>query len=346
MKKIIVTGGAGFIGSHTVVELIKNAYEPIIIDDLSNSSEKMLEGVRKIIGRYPKFYQIDCANFKEVCKVFFTERTIEGVIHFAAHKSVGESQKSPLKYYGNNLNTLTTIMQVMERFKVKELVFSSSATVYGEADVLPVTESSSLKPAKSAYGRTKQIGEQMIEDAVNANTELGAALLRYFNPIGAHPSGLIGELPLGTPENLVPYILQTAAGVRDKLFVFGNDYDTPDGTCVRDYIHVVDLAKAHVKALNWLFAKGKHKSCEAFNIGTGTGNTVLELIRLFEEVSGKPLNYEIGARREGDIEKSYANCSKAKKLLGWEARYTAKDALKDALKWQHYLEQGDYLLAS
>lgn len=336
-NKVIVTGGAGFIGSHTVVELIKNGFEPIILDNLSNSSESMLKGIEEITGEKIKFYKIDCSNYNAVFQILLKERNVRGVIHFAAFKSVAESQKEPVKYYKNNIGSLLNMIQLMERFKISNLVFSSSATVYGEATNLPVKEDEGFKPAESAYGETKQMCEQIIQNAVKASRHLKATLLRYFNPIGAHPSGLIGELPLGPPENLVPYIMQTAFGIREKLTVYGNDYDTPDGTCIRDYIHVVDLAKAHLKAFNWLQAKHDINPCEAFNIGTGKGNTVLELIKMVEEIIQVKVNYEIGNRRGGDIEKSYADCSKAECLLNWKAELSTKDALIDTANWQQQI---------
>ncbi|MDN4164503.1 UDP-glucose 4-epimerase GalE, partial [Cytophagales bacterium LB-30] len=313
-------------------------YEPIIVDNFSNSERKAILGIEQIIGRYITLYTGDCADKEFMCEVLDRHHHIEGVIHFAAFKAVGESVQHPLKYYKNNVGALLTLLEVMEQYSIKNLVFSSSCTVYGQPDVLPVTEQSPRKAAESPYGHTKQMGEEMLEAVTHAKqAEIRAISLRYFNPIGAHPSALIGELPLGVPNNLVPFITQTAAGIREKLTVFGNDYNTPDGTCVRDYIHVVDLAKAHVKAIGRML-EGKGPSYEVFNIGTGNGNTVLEAIQAFEKVSGKALNYEIGPRRPGDVEKVYAEVSLSEKALGWKAELNLEDAMRDAWKWQQYIQ--------
>jgi UDP-glucose 4-epimerase len=337
-KKILVTGGAGYIGSHTFVELINAGYEGVIIDDFSNSQDEVLKRLETIIGSPVKCYRVDCKDEGQLRKVFEREADIFGAIHFAAFKAVGESARFPLKYYHNNIGSLVTLLNVMTDLNVSNLVFSSSCTVYGQPDKLPVTENTPLKPAESPYGETKQICEKIINDTVWTTDELKAVTLRYFNPIGAHPSGLIGELPLGKPDNLVPFITQTAAGILDQLTVFGNDYDTSDGTCVRDYIHVVDLAKAHVNAMQWLSNQTEPAFSEIFNIGTGSGNTVLEAIQAFEEISGEKLNYVIGERRVGDIEQIFANVEKANAILGWRTGLSLRDALKDAWGWQKNLK--------
>jgi UDP-glucose 4-epimerase len=334
MNKIIVTGGAGFIGSHTSVELLRSGFVPIIVDDFSNTDERILSGLKEIIGTEPVIYKIDCAREDLMREVFAKEKPI-AAIHFAAFKAVGESMDEPLRYYHNNIASLITLLKLMEEFSVTQLVFSSSCTVYGQPDQLPVTEVSPEQMATSPYGFTKQVCERIIRDTQHARPSLKCALLRYFNPIGAHPSGLIGELPNGVPNNLVPYITQTAAGLREKLTVFGNDYDTADGTCIRDFIHVVDLAKAHVKALEWL--AGDVQSCEAFNIGQGIGNSVLEVIKTFVKVTGQNLNYEIGPRRNGDVEKVWADVTKANEHLHWKTELSLDQALEDAWRWQIHL---------
>lgn len=336
-KKILVTGGAGFIGSHTIVELFNQGYYPIVVDNFVNSSKTVLEGIRKVIQHPVKYYEIDCKDKKELDKVFQLEKDIVGVIHFAAYKAVGESVQNPLKYYINNLQSLTVLLEVMEKFEVNTLVFSSSCTVYGQPTSLPVDENVPIQIAQSPYGNTKQIGEEIIQDVVKATNKLKAISLRYFNPIGAHPSGAIGELPLGIPNNLVPFITQTAACIRPVLQIFGNDYATPDGTCIRDYLHVVDLAKAHVKALEFL--ENQHKSCyHVYNVGTGKGNSVWEVIKAFEKVTGQKVNYTIAPRRSGDIAQVYANTDKIKIELQWQPTYTLEDALKDAWQWQKNLK--------
>jgi UDP-glucose 4-epimerase len=336
MKKVLVTGGAGYIGSHTIVELIQEGIEPIILDSFGNSEKSAVLGIEKILGKAVQVYEIDLLN-KEALRTVFEENDISGVIHFAAWKAVGESVQNPLKYYHNNITGLVNLLECTQEFKVNNVVFSSSCTVYGQPDILPVSELAPEKKAESPYGFTKQIGEQVLRDFHRSEENFSAVLLRYFNPIGAHPSSQIGELPLGTPNNLVPFITQTAAGIREKLTVFGSDYNTPDGTCIRDYIHVCDLAKAHVKALFWL-DKNPGK-IDAFNIGTGQGNTVLEVIHAFEKVSGKKLNYSIGDRRGGDIEKVYADNTKALKELGWKAEKTLDNSMLDAWNWQRKLKE-------
>ncbi len=331
--KIVVTGGLGFIGSHTVVELQNEGFEVVAIDNLSNSSVEVLDGIERITGKKPVFENLDLRN-KAAVQDFFNRHTdVKGVIHFAASKAVGESVENPLLYYENNINALVYLLQEMNKLEEPNFIFSSSCTVYGQAEKMPITEDASVQPAASPYGNTKQIGEEIITDTVKV-TPIKAILLRYFNPIGAHPSAEIGELPLGIPQNLVPFITQTAIGLREKLAVFGDDYPTSDGTAVRDYIHVVDLAKAHVVALQRLLHKQNQAAVETFNLGTGKGSTVLEVIRAFEKVSGQKLNYQIVGRREGDITEAYANTDKANTVLGWKAQSTLEEALSSAWKWE------------
>jgi UDP-glucose 4-epimerase len=332
--KVLVTGGLGFIGSHTVVELQHKGFEVIIIDDLSNSSEKVLDGIVAITGKKPLFEKID---LKEKLKVedFFKRHTdVQGVIHFAASKAVGESVKQPLLYYENNIGTLVYLLKELAKKDSSSFIFSSSCTVYGQADKMPITEDAPVKTAESPYGNTKQMGEEIISDTCKVVPSLNAIALRYFNPMGAHPSTEIGELPIGVPQNLVPFITQTGMGLRDQLSVFGDDYPTPDGTCVRDYIHVVDLAKAHVVALERLLQAKNKENYEVFNLGTGKGSTVLEVIKSFEKVSGKKLNYKIVPRRIGDITEAYANTEKANNELGWRAESTLDEAMKSAWDWE------------
>ncbi|MCF8358794.1 MAG: UDP-glucose 4-epimerase GalE [Prolixibacteraceae bacterium] len=333
-KKILVTGGTGYIGSHTVVELIENGYETVIIDDLSNSSIDVLYNIEKITGVKPAFEQFDIVQ-KDKLRGFFKKHTnIEAIIHFAAKKAVGESMEQPLLYYRNNLVSLMNILEAMQEFNVANLVFSSSSTVYGEPDKLPVTEESPVKEAASPYGNTKRISEEMIRDTLRNLPDLKAISLRYFNPIGAHPSALIGELPLGVPANLVPYITQTAAGIREKLTINGNDYNTPDGTCIRDYINVVDLAKAHVVAIERMMKNKGKNNYEAFNIGTGSGLSVMEIVNTFEKVNNLKLNYNIGPRRPGDVVAVYADTSYANSELGWKAEKTTEETLRSAWLWE------------
>jgi UDP-glucose 4-epimerase len=332
MAKTIVTGGAGFIGSHTWVELLASGYEPIIVDDLRNSDERVLAGLEKITGKKPSIHRIDCTDHTALDRVFQAERP-DSVIHFAADKAVGESVRDPLKYYHNNIGSLVTLLRVMARQGVKDLVFSSSCTVYGDCRDLPVTERSATGASASPYGYTKVVCEQLLRDASAADPQLRVVMLRYFNPIGAHPSAQIGELPIGVPNNLVPFITQAAAGLRDKLTVFGNDYPTRDGSCIRDYIHVVDLAKAHVLALKWLSLQ-RAPLCDVFNLGTGQGNTVLEAVQTFEEVNGVKVPFVIGPRRAGDVVAMYADTTKSREVLGWSTERTLADALRDAWRWQ------------
>ncbi|WP_033405281.1 MULTISPECIES: UDP-glucose 4-epimerase GalE [Rhodonellum] len=341
MKKILITGGAGYIGSHTAIAMVNSGFEPVILDDFSNSEKSMLVGLRDILGRDIQCYEGNC-NDKTFLEQVFAENDFLGVIHFAAFKAVGESTQKPLKYYANNIGSLLVLLETMEKFEVKNLVFSSSCTVYGQPDVLPVLESTPRKDAESPYGNTKKIGEDILRDYIKSKPGARAIALRYFNPIGAHPSAAIGELPLGVPANLVPFITQTAVGIREKLTLYGNDYDTVDGTCVRDYIHVMDLADAHVKALEYL-AQQELDFFDLFNVGTGNGNTVLEVIHAFEKVSGMPLNYQVGPRRPGDVEKTWANTDKINSKLGWKAQYSLEDSLRDSWKWQQKLEESRVL---
>ena len=331
--KILVTGGLGFIGSHTVVELQNEGFEVIAIDNLSNSSIQVLDGIEKITGKKPDFENIDLREKLAVQNFFKKNNNVAGVIHFAASKAVGESVENPLLYYENNINSLVYVLQEMANLPQANFIFSSSCTVYGQAEKMPITEDASVQPANSPYGNTKQIGEEIIID-VAKGTNLNSILLRYFNPIGAHSSAEIGELPIGTPQNLVPFITQTAFGLRKELSVFGNDYPTPDGTCIRDYIHVVDLAKAHVVALQRLLKKQNAEKVETFNLGTGTGSSVLEVINAFEKVSGQKLPYKIVGRREGDVISAYANTDKANKVLGWKTQLSLDEGLASAWKWE------------
>lgn len=330
---ILVTGGLGFIGSHTVVELQNQGFEVVIIDNLSNTSLNVLDGIENITGIKTPFENLDLRDKEKVQDFFKRYSDISGVIHFAASKAVGESVGNPLLYYENNLNTLIYLLQELQQLPEANFIFSSSCTVYGQAEKMPITENASIQTAMSPYGNTKQIGEEIIIDASKV-TNINAILLRYFNPIGAHPSAEIGELPIGVPQNLVPFITQTGLGLRNELSVYGNDYPTPDGTCVRDYIHVVDLAKAHVIALRRLLDKKNAAKVETFNLGTGTGSSVLEVIHSFEKVSGQKLPYKIVARRDGDVTSAYANTDQANNILGWTAESTLDDAMKSAWKWE------------
>lgn len=333
---ILVTGGAGFIGSHTVVALVAAGFTPVIIDNFSNSDKRVLEGLRQILGRELHCYDTNCNDYNTLQRIF-REHQIGGVIHFAAFKAVGESIQKPLEYYENNLGSLITLLRAMSDEGVPNLIFSSSCTVYGEPDALPVTEETPVKPASSVYGNTKQIGEEILRDTIRANAPLNIISLRYFNPIGAHPSAQIGELPRGVPANLVPFVTQTAAGLRESLTINGDDYPTPDGTCVRDYIHVMDLAEAHVAALQHLLRLEQQGYYDVFNVGTGKGATVLEVIQTFEAVSGVKLPYRIGPRREGDVVAVYADVAKSNRQLGWVARRNIREALADAWRWQQQL---------
>ena len=332
--KILVTGGLGFIGSHTVVELQNKGFEVVIVDNLSNSSIDVLDGIEAITGEKPIFEEFDLREKSKVQAFFQKHSDVLGVIHFAASKAVGESVEEPLLYYENNLGVLVYILQELKKMEGASFIFSSSCTVYGQADEMPITESAPVKPAESPYGNTKQVGEEIIKDTCKVNPKIKAIALRYFNPIGAHPSGKIGELPIGVPQNLVPFITQTGIGLREQLSVFGDDYPTEDGTCIRDYIHVVDLAKAHVAALQRLLESKNESNYEVFNLGTGTGSSVLEVIQSFERVSGEKLNYKIVDRRPGDIIQAYADTKKANEVLGWKAKSSLDDAMKSAWEWE------------
>jgi UDP-glucose 4-epimerase len=332
-KKILVTGGAGYIGSHTVVELLNAGFTPIIVDNFSNSEPMVIERIAKITGALPPLYKGDVRDIKFLSHVFEKEGEIEGVIHFAALKSVGESVEKPLLYYDNNIRSLLILLEVMERFGVPNIVFSSSASVYGEQEAQPINEDAVLQNPASPYATTKLISEGILRDHVQSDANISVGILRYFNPIGAHPTSLIGEMPLGMPNNLVPLITQVAAGLREKLTVFGDDYDTPDGTGVRDFIHVVDLARAHIAMIKYLF-NAPHSSIEVFNVGTGKGTSVHELITTFEKVTGRKLPHEFGSRRPGDIAVCYASNKKITNALNWNPMYTVEDALQHAWNWQ------------
>lgn len=332
--KVLVTGGLGFIGSHTVVELQHKGFEVIIIDDCSNSDEEVLQGIEAITGKKALFEKLDLKEKDRVEDFFQRHQDVEGVIHFAASKAVGESVEKPLLYYENNIGTLIYILKELCKKNEASFIFSSSCTVYGQADKMPITEDAPVKVAESPYGNTKQMGEEIIADTCKVTPNLKAIALRYFNPMGAHPSGEIGELPKGVPQNLVPFITQTGIGMRDQLSVFGDDYPTPDGTCIRDYIYVVDLAKAHVVALERLLQGKNENNYEVFNVGTGTGSSVLEVIKSFEKVSGRKLNYKIVDRRPGDITSAYADTTKANEVLGWKAAYSLDEAMKYAWIWE------------
>ena len=335
-KRILITGGTGYIGSHTAVELIHQGYEVVIVDDLSNSEYRTIESIEKITGTKPRFYQFDLRNSPSMEKLFKNNK-FDGIIHFAAKKAVGESVEKPLLYYDVNLNSMLNLLKLMELYKVSNLVFSSSCTVYGQPSRLPVTEDTPFASAESPYGHTKQIGEDILNLTTRTNGSLQALSLRYFNPVGAHPSALIGELPIGMPANLVPFITQTVAGLRSKLKVYGNDYNTSDGTAVRDYIHVVDLAKAHVRAIERMLNHEQKKSYEYFNIGTGKGSSVLEVIQTFEKINHTKVPYEIVDRRAGDIVKIYADTTRANNELNWKAQLNLDDMMKSAWKWQKTL---------
>ena len=337
-KRVLVTGGAGYIGSHTAVELINSGYDVIIVDNLSNSDRGSLEGIRQITGIEPKFIEADCCD-REAMRRVFAENEFDSVIHFAAYKAVGESVAEPAKYYRNNLMSFITILELMLEYGRHNVLFSSSATVYGDADVLPVTELTPRKPATSPYGNTKQMAEDILRDMVAANDSLRGIALRYFNPIGAHPSALIGELPRGVPNNLVPYITQTAAGIRECLSIFGDDYDTPDGSCLRDYIDVVDLARAHVVAIDRLANGRCNERYEVFNVGTGRPVSVFELVRGFEEANSLKLNYRVAPRRAGDVMAVWADTTLANEELGWRAERELRDTLRAAWEWEKHIRK-------
>jgi UDP-glucose 4-epimerase len=343
MKKILVTGGCGYIGSHTVVDLLENGFDVISIDDNSRSTTFLLDGIEKITHKKLKNYKVDLKNFDETLAVFQENEDINGVIHFAAYKAVGESVEKPLDYFENNLFSLINLLKCVKEFNIKDFVFSSSCTVYGNPDKIPVTEDSPIKKAESPYGATKQMGEDITMEFSRAYNGK-AILLRYFNPVGAHPSAQIGELPLGKPQNLVPAITQTAIGKLPQLIVFGNDYDTRDGSCVRDYIHVCDIAHAHTLALQYLMENRNKSNCDVFNLGTGNGVTVLEAIKAFEEVSGKKLNYKIGPHRPGDVVTIYANNNRAVKYLDWQIKYDLHEMMRTAWKWELKIKQDEELI--
>lgn len=337
--RILVTGGTGYIGSHTVVELQKAGYPVVIIDNLSNSNKEVLDGIERITGIRPEFVEADCTDIKALDKLFADYPGIKGIINFAASKAVGESMQKPILYYRNNLATLLNLLEEMPIHGVKGIVFSSSCTVYGEPDVNPVTEQSPIKKATSPYGNTKQISEEIITDVINAGAPIKSVILRYFNPVGAHPSAEIGELPNGVPQNLIPYLTQTAMGIRKELSVFGDDYNTPDGSCIRDYIDVVDLAKAHVIAVERMLEDKSDEKIEIFNLGTGNGLSVLQLINTFEEATGVKVPHKIVGRRAGDIEKVWANPTYANKVLGWKADTPIADTMRSAWAWQCRLRE-------
>ncbi len=334
-KKILITGGAGFIGSHTAVALINAGYQPVIVDNFSNSEPSVLEALEKITRTPIKCYNLDCCNPENLQLLIDKEKSFDGIIHFAAFKAVGESVQNPIKYYKNNLSSLWEILELMDKSNTTKVVFSSSCTVYGQPDQLPVTESSPIKEAESPYAYTKQVGEQILRDRIKKGGIQGV-LLRYFNPIGAHPSGLIGELPQGIPNNLLPYITQTAKGIRKELSIFGDDYDTSDGTCIRDYIHVMDLAEAHVKALQYM-ENHTEVDIDHFNIGTGNGFSVLECLQAFESANGLKVPYSIAPKRAGDITKIWADTQKAEKKLNWKANRSLEEAMRDAWNWEKKL---------
>ena len=337
---ILVTGGTGFIGSHTTVELINAGYKVVIVDNLSNSNANVVDGIEEITGVRPAFEQVDCCDYAAMESIFNKYSDIEGIIHFAASKAVGESVEKPLLYYRNNITSLLNLLELMPKHNVKGIIFSSSCTVYGQPDPenLPVTEDAPIKPAESPYGNTKQVNEEIIRDYINSGASIKAILLRYFNPIGSHPTAIIGELPNGVPMNLIPYVTQTAMGIREQLKVFGNDYDTPDGTCIRDYIYVVDLAKAHVKAMERVLDTDSDK-LEVFNVGTGRGVSTKEIVDAFEKATGVKVNWTYAPRRAGDIEKVWADPKKANEVLGWKAETSLEDTLKSAWNWQVKLRE-------
>lgn len=342
MSKILVTGGCGYIGSHTIVDLVQNGFEVVSVDNNSRSHANVMQGIEKITGQKVKNYKVDLCNFDDTFAIFQENEDITGIIHFAAYKAVGESVEQPLMYFENNLNSLINLLKCVQEFDIPHFVFSSSCTVYGNPDSIPVTESSPIKPAESPYGLTKQMGEQIIREFCHVN-EMQAILLRYFNPVGAHPSSLIGELPIGKPSNLVPAITQTAIGKLPQLKVYGDDYATRDGSCIRDYIHICDIAHAHTLALQYLVDKKNREKCEVFNLGTGNGVTVLEVIKAFEKVSGVKLNYTIGPRRPGDVVAIYANNDYARSALNWDIQYNLDDMMSSAWKWEQHLKEDEAL---
>ena len=345
MNKILVTGGCGYIGSHTIVDLVENGYDVISVDNNSRSNPNILKGVEQVTGRKIKNYKVDLCNFDDTFAIFQENTDIAGIIHFAAYKAVAESVAKPLMYFENNLDSLISLLKCVQEFQTPNFVFSSSCTVYGSPDVIPVTEKSPPKPAESPYGYTKQMSEQILNEFAKSSG-LQTILLRYFNPAGAHPSAAIGEMPVGKPQNLVPAITQTAIGRLDKMTVYGSDYPTRDGSCIRDYIHICDLAQAHTLALQYLEAGKNQSSCEVFNLGSGNGVSVLEAIKAFEKVSGEKLNYEFGPRRPGDVVEIYANNDLARKVLGWKPRYDLEDMMASAWKWEKRLKADETVFTS
>ena len=343
MAKILVTGGCGYIGSHTIVDLVEHGFEVISVDDNSRSTPYLLDGIEKITGKKVKNYKVDLKDYNDTRAVFQENEDISGIIHFAAYKAVGESVEEPLMYFENNLFSLINLLKCVDEFEIPHFVFSSSCTVYGTPDNIPVTEQTPIKKAESPYGATKQIGEEMIQSVVKLQ-DFKAILLRYFNPVGAHPSTLMGELPLGKPANLVPAITQTAIGKLPQMLVWGNDYDTRDGSCIRDYIHVSDIAHAHTLALQYLQANKNETSCDVFNLGTGNGVSVLEAIKAFEEVSGEKLNFKVGPRRPGDVVAIYANNDYARKSLGWEIKYDLKEMMRTAWEWEQRVKEDEKII--
>ena len=335
-KKVIITGGAGYIGSHTAIELHNNGFTPIIIDNFYNADSTIIPRIEKIIETKVKCYTGDCTDYNFIENILRIEKQIFGGIHFAAYKAVGESVHLHLKYYKNTIMSTIVFLELLKKYDIQNFIYSSSCTIYGIPDEVPVLEDSLIKPAASPYGNTKKICEDILQDTVKAEDTIKGVILRYFNPIGAHPTGIIGEFPKGVPNNLVPYITQTAASLREKVTIFGNNYPTSDGTCIRDYIHVVDLANAHIAALNWIENKPMH-TCEVFNLGTGKGNSVLEVIQTFEKINKVKVNYEIGERRNGDVPVIYSDVTKAKKILGWETKLSLEDALMHSWNWEKSL---------
>ena len=346
MKQILVTGGCGYIGSHTIVDLLQHGFEVISVDDNSKSEPQILNGVEKITGTKVKNYKVNLCNFEETYAIFAENEGIDGIIHFAAYKAVGESVAAPLDYYSNNLNSLINVLRCASTFKIPHFVFSSSCTVYGNPAVIPVNELTAQQPATSPYGATKQMGEEIVQHSIQANGQMSAILLRYFNPVGAHPSNHIGEVPLGTPQNLVPAITQTAIGKLPQLKVWGSDYDSKDGTCIRDYIHVCDIAHAHTLAIKKLYSSNTTNHCEIYNLGSGNGYTVLELISTFEKVSGQKLNYTLAERRQGDVVAIYADIKKAINELKWMPKYSAEDMMHTAWEWEKKLKIESNLLTT
>ena len=338
-KKILVTGAGGYIGSQMIVELIQKGFNPVFVDDFSNSIRTIVvPNIEQITNKKLFVYQVNCCNKEELKSVFLKEKDIQGVIHFAAYRYVGDSCQNPIKYYRNNIDSLLNVIELMKEFEIQSLVFSSSCTVYGQPDTIPVDENTPWKEAESPYGYTKQVGERILQDEIKSGSNLKIGVLRYFNPIGAHPSGILGELPIAEPNTLIPYLTQTAIGQRHQLTIFGDDYNTKDGTCIRDYIDILNLTSAHISLLQWLEKQEKSK-LEVFNVGTGEGNTVLEILQGFEKINEIKVNYKIGARRSGDVEKIYSSTQKISEVLGWRPQRSIEDSLTTAWKWQQYISE-------